>query len=269
MPTTRIWSGASTTAFATAGNWDSGVPVSGDSAVFPALAAGKDVVGSDQSAILLANLTVEPGCFSNFGSRLAYLKLDVDDLIYEGSGYAFLNLVNTTSVLVEAVGSAPATGSYGLDLIGGTNAYLRLEPGNGKSVGVAAGATQTATFTTLEALTGNITLGSGLTSTTISSQATNLYAYCSPTTYNQNGGAGYWLGGIPATINVNSGTLYIQSATTMPAVAMNGGVLDLTRDARAKTITSLTGTGGTIRLFPGQLTVTTPTFNGVTFDYVR
>jgi hypothetical protein len=243
--------------FQNTANWSAGVaPVSTDSAILPPMAAGTVIVGDgthdDESAVALANLTVEPGCFLNMGSRLSRMIFTATNVQFEGNGYSFLDIRTCASMLVENVGSPPAGGSFGMDLIGATIAYLRLDPGNGKSVGVAAGATETATVTTLDALSGTITLGQGLASTTINSSSPLLYSYASPTTFNQIGGIAYILGGSPGTLNVASGTCFVATGTAIGAASVTGGVLDLTRNQAAR-ITALSMTGGTLRALPGQL----------------
>jgi hypothetical protein len=263
---TRIWSGAAAdNAFDTAGNWDTAVPVTGDSAVFPAMGtdADKDVDGSDQSAILLVNLYVESGSYVNFGDRLAPVHVDADAFVFEGMGDAFFQLDNCAVAALYSALSSASDGGHGFSLTGASNTLLLVDVGSAGTVDLAMGATQTTAFTTIEVLNGRVFVGAGVTMTTFHQTGGMVELSAGSTTFNMNGGTATQLAGIPATLNVNRGTFFLNSATTLPAVNVYGGLVDLTKDSRAKTITACTMYGGVLRVLPNQVTFTNaPTMKG-------
>jgi hypothetical protein len=241
-PVTCIWSGgASDNAFAVAGNWAPSAPVSTDSAIFPALAAAatKDVAGSDQSAILLVNTVVEAGCYVNFGSRVTALHLDTDYLVYEGSGSAHLDIDNSTEVRVYKAPSTASDGGLGVNLSGDANALLIVDANNG-TVGVAFGATQVAAFTTIQVASGKVFLGAGVTNTTFHQTGGTVENNSAVVTVNLSGGTYTQEQGTVTNLNIRGGRYYANSTGTITACVVYGGVLDLSKDARAKTITTLT-----------------------------
>jgi len=272
MSDTRLWDGsAADNSFATAANWSgAAVPITGDSAVLPAMAAasGLDIAGSDQSAILLVNFTAEPGCYVNIGSRLTPLHLDADYFTFEGSGSAWVDLDNSTRAEIFNALSTASDGGYGLNITGDANALLLIDAGSSARVGVAAYATNVAAFTTIQIASGYVFLGAGVKQANGSDPITTLHHAGGTTenssavvTVNLAGGTYTQLLGAVTNLNLRGGRYHWGSTDTITAATLYGGVLDLSRDTRAKTATSLTIHPGATIYDPGNvLTVT----NGIT-----
>jgi hypothetical protein len=234
------------------------VPISADSAVFPPLSADadKDVDGSDQSAILLVNLNVEGGCFVNFGSRLAPLHVDADYFTAEGAGSAWWTLDNSTECRIFRALSTASDGGLGFNLDGTGNALLLIDCGNG-TVGVAYGATQAAEFTTIQIQSGNVFLGDAITCTTLHVTGGTVENGSNVTTLNVMGGNVTQEKNIPTNLNQYGGRYYLKSTDTITAGVLYAGILDLSKDARAKTFTDLTVHPGASIYDPGKTLVTT------------
>ena len=249
---TRIWDGATTSVFATAGNWsDDTAPVAGDTAIMPdgntVAAAGAALY--DQA---LAVFTVSPGYSGTIGSRTAGV---ISDLMLKpvianlaGSGVAYLNLAScTTCNVTGAAAGTPTTGTYGLALSGATFTTLNIDLGASQSVGVAALAGQTCTATTINIDgRGTVVLGAGLTCTTLNIRGSGT-VYVKPSI---------------ATINVIDGSpsVYIQEASAVTALTVQAGT----------TYEHSTGTKTTVVIFepanivcgPGSRTWTNTTIYG-------
>jgi len=241
---THIWNGSDgDNAHSTAANWhDTDAPASTDTCVYPALAADatKDIDGSDESAILLAEATIEAGCYLNFGSRETPLTLDTDYLNYAGQGNAAFEIVNSTEIRVTNGASGSTEWTYGMTLEGTGNTLLILDPGSSNSVGVAALGDQSGEFTTIIIASGNITLGESVTTTTLYMTDGEVESYCDATTVNVGGGTFRQHKNKPTTLNASSGTIYFNSTDTMTTVNLRGdAVLDMSEDNRAKTITTV------------------------------
>lgn len=229
---TRIWDGASSSVFATAGNWSSDTaPVAGDTAIMP---DGNIVAVTGFTPVYaqaLAEFTVKPGYSGTLGSRTAGVISDVmvqaTTVNLAGSGESYVNLTTvTTCNVIGAAAGTPDTGSYGLALSGATITTLNIDLSAGESVGVAALAGQTSTATTVNVSGyGTVVLGSGLTCTTLNvrgsctvyvrtSIATITVIEGSPTVYLQDAAA------ISTGLVVQAGTVYEQSSGTKAAVTI-------------------------------------------------
>ena len=231
MPDTRIWDGsAGDNAIATAANWTpANVPISGDSAVFPGMAAAstKDVAGADFNAILLVNLTVEPNCYLNFGSAATKLEFDADHFLYAGRGQSFIDIQNSTDILISSGRSASTGIGYGMVLTGATNTFARLNPGTGSTIGLAPGALDTMTITTMEIASGLVMLGAGFTTTTVSVEGGDTTSYAGCTTLTVRGGLWRQEAGAPTTLNIYGGRVYYDSPDEPTTLNLYGGVLDM------------------------------------------
>lgn len=87
---TTNWLGTTSGAFATAGNWSNGVPVTGDTAILGGSAVRK-LDASDQSAITLAKLVIEQSYNLGVGGGAAApLKINATQLLCAGGGLIFL-----------------------------------------------------------------------------------------------------------------------------------------------------------------------------------
>lgn len=261
---TPIWDGvAADNNFATATNWSSDTaPVSTDNAIFPALAAStsKDVDGSDQSTILLVNLNFEEECYLNFGSRETPLHVDADYVNYAALGVAFLEIDNSTEIHLNNGSGATSSNSYGMNLTGSTNALLIIDLGDYNTLGIGAFAGQSATFTTVQVRSGDVTIGESLTCTTLNVDGGVSACGSNITTVNVSAGTYSQAKNKPTTLNLNGGRVYYNSTTAPTTVVIKGGVLDMSQDGRAKTFAAVTMHPGAQIFDPaGILTITTLT----------
>ncbi len=255
MADTRIWDGASSSVFATAGNWsDDTAPVAGDTAILP----DGNIVVVDGAALYdeaLAVFTVKPGYTGTIGSRTAgvisnlMLKPVIANLA--GSGIAYLNLASTTTCNVTAAAAGtPTAGSYGLALSGATTTTLNIDLATNQSVGVAALAGQTGTFTTINISgSGTVVIGAGTTCSTLNIRD-NPTVYVrtsianvnviegSPTVHLEDATA------IIATLLVQAGTVYENSTGTKAQVTIfSPASVICGQGARTWTSSTVYGTG--------------------------
>lgn len=273
--TTRIWSGAAGNGLllASGNNNTAGALVSTDSIIFPAMAASaaKNVIytAADEE-VLLANFSVETGSLISFGTRLSPVFVDADYLTFRGGGSAWLKVTNSAEVDIFAALSAASDGGYGVNLSGPTNALLIVDPARGGNssgkVGIAAGATETAGFTTITIASGNVWLGEGVKQSNGSDAITALH-HAGGTTINSSGvvtvnlmaGTYTQQKGVVTNLNLFGGRYYANSTDTITAAVLYSGVLDLSQDRRAKTVTTLTIHVGASIYDPANiLTVTNP-----------
>lgn len=117
MAKTTSWLGTTSGAFATAGNWDNGVPVTGDTALVSASAV-RGIDGSDQSAVLLAKFFVPEGFEYDVGSSSTPLRIGTSLAEFYGQGSVYwknegaatetvyVNSTNQADALVLTAGSA-------------------------------------------------------------------------------------------------------------------------------------------------------------------
>jgi len=246
MAETHIWSGAAAdNNFVTAANWDSvDVPASTDTVLFPAMAAatGVNVAGSDQSAKLLAAMWVEPGCYVQFGSRIAYLELDTDLLVFDGSGQAFLDVDNCAEIRVGNAAYSTSTADYGLCLKGTANTLLTLNPGGNRVVSLAALGDETGAWTTISAESGTVKIGSGVTTTTVNVNGADVELRSDSTTTNVYAGVFRQTDNKSTTLNLRGGTTYYNRPTTDAPTALNmyaNAILDLTELSAALAIATI------------------------------
>jgi len=245
-PETHKWDGsAADNAFDTAANYDSvDVPASTDTVIFPALAAasGINVDGSDQSALLLAAFWNEPGCYVEFGSRIAYLQLDTDLLVFAGSGQAFLDVDNCAEIRVTDAAYSTSATDYGLCLVGEGNTLLTLDPGSNRGVSLAALGDEAFACTTIQADSGRISLGSGVTNTTLSVSGADLETRSDHTTTNVYGGVFRQSDNKSTTLNLRGGTTYYNRPTSDAPTTLSmyaNAILDLTELTAALAIATI------------------------------
>ncbi len=262
MADTRLWDGgAADNNIATAANWSADTaPITGDSAGFPALdaAAALDVDGADFSAAALVDFIVEDNCFVNFGSRLTALKLDCDYFEFSGDGkYAYFDVINCAELRILGGGSAASGHSFGVSLLGSTNTLLIVDA-LAVTLGIAAGVGQSATFTTIQHLAGATTLGDAVTCTNfIMSGGTVVNSTELSGTLSMYDGYFTQVRNNPATLTVRGGRCYYNSTDAPTTCNLYDGVLDLSKDGRAKTFATLNWYGGQIYDPRNILTVTT------------
>jgi hypothetical protein len=137
--------------------------------------------GLDQSAAAIADFRVMPGCSSQFGrfdnGKGHYLIIDPDLFRYEGSGSLAMFNIGSANIAayIKATGSPAATGYHTVYFKGSNVTTLTVDKGN---VGVAALDGDTATVATVQigyvstaASDSNVTIGSGVTLTTLNQGA--------------------------------------------------------------------------------------------------
>lgn len=83
------WSGATSGAWSTSGNWTNGVPGAGDRAIFPRTATQSVTSGLDQNTIDLAVLSTEDGFAGDIGSSGSPLIIGATKLKIYGSGRVY------------------------------------------------------------------------------------------------------------------------------------------------------------------------------------
>lgn len=256
-----------------ADNWSgSTVPVDADTVV---IASGSvDILyGLNQTSVSLATLRIEQGYSGKIGLphrnangyseyRTAYLTLgDVGDTqamtVYvgsgEGAGSGRIKIDNgdaQTTLVVYNTGNPAETGIPSL-LFKGTHASNAATVNKG-SVGFAVLGDETASsttvlttlnvgYTTNPAGDATVRCGLGCAATTINQSGGKLETNTAATTITKTGGELTLAGnGVTvATLNERGGTTYVTGTVTITnASVSNAGVLDYSRDMRAKTLSN-------------------------------
>lgn len=250
MPSETVWTGTSSTAFATGGNWlGASAPVTGDSATLDGRAT-QGMVGSDQSTITLAVLTQYSKMSYNIGSSGTMLQISATSVLLgvaapDGSnstpGEIALNFgtaQNTTTVFSSAV-----QGTSGLPpiLLKGSHASNKLTVVGG-SVGVAAeipGSTATYATVNIVGRSASVLLTSGCTLTTINQDDGYFLLKAAATTINQKGGTGEVSGsGAITTFNCNGRLNHKGTGTVTTLNVQDNGVADFSDTFDAVTVTN-------------------------------
>lgn len=247
-----------------AANWrENSVPVSSDDVTID---EGPDILfGLDQSAVDLASLSITDNFTGEIGRPRSTNLADPDAgypeyrdqrlkigatvvTISSPSRRLRLDLDTTqTAVTVNDTGAAASAGEHALDLVGAhASNVLRVNRGD---VGVAPYAGDTATFPTITVAfrtqrdgDADVTLGAGLTVTSVEQSGGAVELNCAVTTYTKEGGSLERFG--TGTV----GTLYNRVGEC--------------RDAGTGTITTLHQAGTYVRQGLAPLTVTTATVYG-------
>jgi hypothetical protein len=256
MANTRIWDdGGLDTIWTTAANWSADTAlVSTDTGIVPAFTsdAGSgipDIVGVDDSAVLLAAVYIEPGCEFKIGTRILNLYIDTDLFVYEGNGLCYFKIDNCAEFQILN-GTTGDTGidSYGFHL-DGTNAsgVLNIDPGASNTVGVAAVGDTSAQFSSITVESGIVTIGRAVTNATAYLNGGTVEYGSDVTTMNMNNGTATITANNPTTLNMNGGRLYYNSTDAITTLNGRGGVLDFSQDGRAKDWTGATA----MNIWPG------------------
>ena len=214
---TRTWTGAAGDhLWSTAGNWDAGVPASGDSLVFPAGAADL-APENDLSGLELAAVALEAGGYAVSGEAVALTGA------LESTGTSSWALA-TTLPAAGAIASAEGTLTVAGALGGGDGAGTLTKAGPGELVLAAAngyaGATAVAAGTLTLAAAGALPAGS---QTAVAAGAELVFDVPGPESYdNVFSGAG--------TLRVTpGGTVTISSASpSFTGAALTAGALVVT-----------------------------------------
>jgi len=242
---TRKWDGGTSNAWATGTNWsDDTEPAAGDNVRIPAMVSADppyDIAGYDASAAALVDVDIEEGCELNLGDAETYLKMDADYFRFRGTGLCFLDIINSTEIWLLAGTSAQSEYSYGMHLQGSSNALLVADIGSGNSLGLAALGQESLAVTTFNLLSGDVTIGESLTSTTGYVDGANVNAMSAPATLTITKGSYRQIHGTPTTLNLRGGRYY-HNHTAVPTTinVYPGGIFDLSEDARTKDFSSTT-----------------------------
>lgn len=264
-------------------NWSQNdAPDTGDDLIFePGNVSWK--YGLNQSGVAIADFKVQQGCQSEYGrfeyGKFHYLRIDPDSFDYRGSGGLNLFDIGSANInmYVEAYGSQTANGRHVVYLKGSDIATLEVAKGN---VGVAVLDADTATVATI--LCGllenpqadvNLTIGSGVTLTTLTQSAGSCTLRCAATTVSVYPGATLYTEGTGTigTLHIyEGGTAYLKSSGTITTMNLFG-TADFSRDLTAKTVTTLNHKKGGTLVKHDNITVSTynpPTSSGGAIDTI-
>lgn len=271
LTTTRAASGPND--WNTAANWSTGaVPASGDDAHIES-GSSSILYGLAQSGVSLASLSIAQSYTGAIGLarvnpagyleyRDSYLAIGAAQVNIgqgEGAGSGRIRLdtgAGATTLDIANSGAAAEAGSAAIDWLGSSAAnVIHLARG---SLSVAAGAGQTAAIGTLgvgyrgnPAGDATARIGAGVTLGALAQSGGQVFLSAGATSIHQQGGELRQLAGGVGTLQIDAGTLYYQSTGAI-GVAHVGerGVLDFSRDLRARTVSECHLYGGARLLDP-------------------
>lgn len=274
------WTGAASGDPAVAGNWDNGVPESGDTAVFRENAVDVDTNLGGLSAVELAVLVQEQSYTGLWGTDSAYFQIGAEEVRLgehygpgtpAGSKRVKLDLQapgtgNTTIVTVYNSASSAEDGDVPPIqlLMDDANGELHVRKGK---VGLAVDdPTETSTVDLIEvswtnnrATDAEVIVGEGVTLTEILKTGGKLTLRCAATTVENTYGNIQSEGdGAITTFTMVGGVAVLNSEGTVTTINANGGHTDLTRSGASRAVgtINLKG-GGQVSLDPDIVTVTT------------
>lgn len=273
----KLWIGGSSNAFGTAGNWSpSGVPANGDTVVIDGNAT-QMIAGSDQSAITLAALRIFRSCTFDVGSSATPLKIGATiceiGLTPDGGSSATgpqtvaLDFSSIQTACTVYTNRGSGAGGYSSTIIRGTNASNKLTV-KGGSVGVGTifpGEATTFTEIDVAGSDTNVTIGYGVTLTTLNQSNGSIVLNCAATTINQDGGTLETRGsGAITTANI-SGQFVANGTGTITTLNVSAsGSADFTNSPSARTVTNSNLYGATAFLLADNNAPLSVTFtNGV------
>lgn len=245
----KYWLGTTDTSWATATNWSGGtVPVSTDSVI---VQGDVDIVGSDQSAVLLAGFTVEAGYTGNIGSLDTPLEIDCDTFDYNSTGRSFIDIGSSAAPCNITRTGNELNGSQALWLKGSAITTIRADAGSirlwGSTVtelnsqGATVYADADTTITQLNVTRGNFTSDGTITNGDQSGGSVRLEGANATTSYQATGGS--------AVLN-STGTI-----TTLDAEG--SASINLAAILETRTVTTLTiGGSATVNVDLNLVTVT-------------
>ena len=255
---------STTTANSGPNNWDvaanwsgAAVPVDGDD-VYIENSSVDILYGISQSSIDLLTLNIaasftgklglptinESGGYYEYRTRYLTLTADTVNVGYgegSGSGRILLSLgANATVLVVTTTGSPIESAVPALVVAGSASTYTLTVLGG--SVGIATEVGQAAVLDVVTISgTGNITLGSGCTLTTVTLDAGTLTTNSNVTTINVVDGTATIQAGTVGTLNQDGGVVDYRSTGTMTSAKVGtGATLDFTQDPRARTVSACT-----------------------------
>lgn len=275
---TGTWSGAGNTT-ANVGNTDYGtdrnwstdlVPVATNDVLFDVASTNVNVTyGLGQSSIAIADFRVFSGCSSTFGrfdnGVGHYLIIDPDLFRYEGSGSLAMFNIGSANIAayIKATGTAATSGRHAVYFKGSNVTTLTIDKGN---VGIAVLDGDTATIATIktgyvstQASDVALTLGSGLTLTTLDQGGGTCVMNCAATTATNGYNSTLTTDGTGAITTLHVyGTCYANSTGTITtANVYSGATLDLTKSKAARTVTTINAYPGSTVIYGSWITVTT------------
>lgn len=247
-------------------NWSTdAVPTSSDNVVFDV--GSTDILYTlNQSAVSIGAFTVAKGCSSVFGrfdnGKPIYLRIAPTSLRYEGNGSLAMFDIGSANIspVITSYGTPSATGRYAAYIKGSDIATLTVNKGK---VSVAALPNETTTVATLIvgyvstlASDADVTVGSGVTLTTLNQAGGIATIGCAATTLTNAAGSTLYTTGTGAYTTVNAyGTAYLNSSGTITTLNAYGTV-DLTKDRTARTITTTNLYNGAVVKYGSHVTFT-------------
>jgi hypothetical protein len=285
---TQTFTKASTTASAgpkhwdSADNWDTGVVPGGASGqdVYVENADDEIVYGLDQSGIttldslnIARTFTGKIGLNGASGYSGTYLQIKATavNIGYHytggspaGSGRIMIDTGSTASTItVEGSATASDTNRNAIRVkANSASTNIKVLKGD---VGVAVDAGETTTigtvsmsYDTSKDTDSQVTLGGGVTMTTLNKNAGICYLGCAVTTVNNELGNLNTFGeGAITTINIEGGKLTSNSSGTITTLNILAGTADFTKSLADRTVTTLKiDSGGTLEYDPAVLTIT-------------
>ena len=268
---TKIWLGddsGNEGDYGVANNWSpSGVPIAADDVFF--VNSSQDVTGTlDQSGVLLGSFTIRSNYTGTIGTESAFLQIqtptaDLGSNIGSGTpaGSKRLNLdfgsVTAVAIVVTSTATTAAdTNREPLRLLT-ANAGSTLFVISGK-VAVADEPSQASTLTSADISDGDLSLGAGLTITTLNITGGTARLNSAATTINIDGGTVETAGsGAVTTVNVNGGTINSNSTGTITAINARAGTTDFLGSQQTRTVTTVTlSRGAQLNIDTGVVTLT-------------
>ena len=269
----KLWVGTDTAGdWSVAANWSpAGVPGAADAVILTDSSQDVDA-GLDQSAIVLASLTIDQSYTGDIGTSAAYLQIDTAILNIgqhygagspSGSGRIKIDLDDTACV-ATIYNSGTSTDNKPAILLIANQATTTIEVRKG-SVGIAYLPFETTTIATIKTnyLTqkntdADVHIGSGVTLTTLSMAGGTVDLLCAATTVTAEDGI-LTIGGSGAitTVNASGATIYANSTGTITTMNITGGTVDFRRSQVAKTVTTLKlDAPGIVKYDPAVVTLT-------------
>lgn len=232
---TTYWTGTSSGAWSTAGNWTNGVPGNGDTAIFPRTATRSVSSGLDQNTIDLAVLVTEDGYAGDIGASGNPLIIGATKLKIRGSGrvyyqnshasteYIYLDSPNKTDALTLSGAAVFLAAVYrgqlavvsGMSGITNLHVMYKTNPNNDAVVSVVD-----STISNLWQTGGITTFGGGVG------------------TANIDGGSWTITGatGITGTLTVSGGVAYYEATGGLANGYVLGGTLDFTTSDNVQSV---------------------------------
>jgi hypothetical protein len=271
MPSSYVWTGTTSTAFATGTNWSpSGPPTTGDSAYFD-FNATRALAASDQHTVVLANLFIKSTCTYDIGDAATSLQIAatnwrLGDSSNSASAGAFNGRINLDFGTNQFTGVVVNTGSTSTDSgkepvrVKGTHASNRLIVTSGR-VGVATdNIGDTAQLSEIDCLGGTINVGSGTTLATFRQEAGVGLLNSAVTTIQQDGGTLTTAGsGAITTANISGTANFGSTGTITTLEVFPTGRATFNGDYRSKTVTTIKMHRGSVLVYdPAVITISNP-----------